>query len=298
MKQIDFSCKHHIWIQDEHGAIQPMDEPYFRSELIAPGTWLIRSDGDFSYLIEGDQEAMVIDSGYGCGNIRDFCQALTTKPIHRIANTHDHFDHTANNSYFDCAYMSAATYPLATRPFPSFAGIDFPRNYPVELIGDGFLFDLGGRTLETFEIPDHAVGSLAFLDRKNRILFSGDEFMVMGKNLNGSVAHWAACLNKLMAHRQEFDTLYGGGGRMDASILDLTYTACQRILSGEQGDPVQPQAFHYPAIADPEGLGRTIIHRYRPHPEDGPKEKRDTAYLRCLVQDGYPVTYDIRKIHD
>ena len=77
--------------------------------------------------------------------------------------------------------MSAATKPLATIPFPSFAGIDFPRDYPVQIVGDGDVIPLKGRELLVFEIPDHAVGSLAFLDRKERILFSGDEFMLMGK---------------------------------------------------------------------------------------------------------------------
>lgn len=298
MKEIDFSCKHHIWIQDEHGAIQPMDEPYFRSEVIAPGTWLIRSDGDFSYLVEGEKEALVIDSGYGCGNIRAYCQTLTRKPIYRIANTHDHFDHTANNQYFDCAYMSAATYPLATRPFPSFAGINFPKDYKYELITDGFVFDLGGRLLETFEIPDHAVGSLAFLDRNNRLLFSGDEFMSMGKNLNGTVDHWIKCLDKLMAHRNEFDTFYGGGGRLDASILDKTYAACKRILSGEEGEAVAPHMPKFPPLEDPEGLGRTVIRRYVPRTEDRPKGAKDTTYLRRLCHEGYGVTYDLRKIYD
>ena len=33
----------------------------------------------------------------------------------------------------------------------------------------------GDRTLEVFEIPAYAPSSIAFLDRRERILFSGDE---------------------------------------------------------------------------------------------------------------------------
>lgn len=194
---IDFSSKKDIFLEDEDGLIVPMSEPYFRAKPIAPGTWQVLSDGDYSYLLEGDDEALLIDSGYGAGDIRAYCQTLTEKPLSKIANTHHHFDHTANNSYFDLAYMSAATKPLATIPFPSFAGIDFPRDYPVQIVGDGDVIPLKGRELLVFEIPDHAVGSLAFLDRKERILFSGDEFMLMGKSLNGGVAHWLAMLQKL-----------------------------------------------------------------------------------------------------
>ncbi|MCD8124032.1 MAG: MBL fold metallo-hydrolase, partial [Lachnospiraceae bacterium] len=102
---IDFSCKHDILIRDEDGTLRPMDEPYFESEKVADGTWRILSDGDYSYLVEGENEAAVIDSGYGCGNLREYCQTLTDKPVKIIFNTHDHFDHTANNSYFECAYI-------------------------------------------------------------------------------------------------------------------------------------------------------------------------------------------------
>ena len=147
---IDFSCKKDIFLEDEDGLIVPMSEPYFRSKLIAPGTWQVLSDGDYSYLLEGDDEALLIDSGYGAGDIRAYCQTLTKKPLSKIANTHDHFDHTANNSYFDLAYMSAETKPLATIPFPSFAGIDFPRDYPVQIVGDGDVIPLKGRELLVF----------------------------------------------------------------------------------------------------------------------------------------------------
>ena len=107
---IDFSCKHDIWLEDEDGSLQPMDEPYFRSWRIAPGTWQILSDGDFSYLVEGDEEAILIDSGYGAGNIRTYAQSLTEKPLSKICNTHDHFDHTALNSYFGATNTVNAIY--------------------------------------------------------------------------------------------------------------------------------------------------------------------------------------------
>lgn len=175
IKIIDFSSKYDVLIRNRDGSLLPMDEPYFESRCIAPGTWCIRTDGDAVYLVEGNDQAVVIDSGYGAGNLREYCQRLTEKPVRYIVNTHDHFDHTANNAYFDKAYMTAATRPLATRPYPSFAGIDFPRDYPVEIVRDGDKLDLGGRTLEVLEIPDHAAGSIALLDSRERILFSGDE---------------------------------------------------------------------------------------------------------------------------
>lgn len=265
VKEIDFSCKHDILIENEDGSRQPMDVPFFQSEKIAPGTWKNVSDGDYFYLVEGDEEALVIDSGYGCGNVREYCQSLTEKPVRYIANTHDHFDHTANNVYFDCAFMAAESVPLATRPFPSFAGIDFPRDYKIEVIDEGYVFHLGNRDLEVFKMPDHAVGSLLFLDRKERLLFAGDELgMPMGKPLNGSVERFAGYLETLMAHRDEFDIICAGGGLVDGSIVEKYLENMKYILEGNEGAPFPGE--HFPPL---NGDEKPVVYRRRfPRPCD------------------------------
>ena len=297
MRPIDFSSKHHILLEDEQGLRVPMDEPYFRALEIAPGTFRVLSDGDYSYLVEGDGEAVVIDSGYGAGDIRAFCRTLTDRPIHTILNTHDHFDHTAGNAWFDRACMARETAPLATIPFPSFSGIDFPRDYPLELLDDGDVFPLKGRELTVFKSPDHAAGSLAFLDRKARILFSGDEFMPHGKHLNGSVQRWAGYLEKLMAHRGEFDALWAGGGRMDADYVDR-YLACARlILDGCEGEPAEPMPF--PNFSRTDEQGRTVWKRRLPRPGDGPRPDPERApYLRKVEYAGVRTVYDLRRVFE
>lgn len=295
--EIDFSCKSEIWLEDEDGSLQRMSEPFFKSWKVAPGTWQILSDGDYSYLLEGDDEAILIDSGYGAGNIRQYAQTLTPKPLSRICNTHDHFDHTANNIYFDLAYMAAETQPLATRPFPSFEGIEFPRNYPVQLVDDGDVIPLAGRDLAVFKIPDHAVGSLAFLDRRERILFSGDEFMTRGKMLHGGVAHWARMLEKLMPVRDQFDRMFGGAGEIPPQLVENQLACARHILEGNEGEPVSPG--HFPGEERVDGQGRRIWKRRVPHPGDGPKNiNADIEYKREMRFAGTSITYDIRHIHD
>ena len=169
IKTIDFSCKHDRLIRNSDGSLLPMDEPYYEVESVAPGTWKILSSGDYSSLVEGEEEAIAIDTGYGAGNIREYLQTLTDKPVKNVINTHDHFDHTANNAYFEIAYMSKETEPLATIPFPSFEGIEFPRDYKKVIVDDGDVIDLGGRTLTIFKIPDHAVGSIVMLDSREKL---------------------------------------------------------------------------------------------------------------------------------
>lgn len=307
---IDFSCKHNIWIQNDDGTKSRMDEPYFKSWKLADGVWRILSSGDYSYLVEGDEEALAIDSGYGAGNIREYMQTLTEKPVRRIANTHDHFDHTANNSYFEMAYMAEATVPLATRPFPSFAGIDFPRDYPITVLQNGDIIPLKGRDLQAFLIPDHAVGSMAFLDRKGRILFSGDEFMGKRKNLKYGLASWLRALEQLAAVRSEFDIMYGGAFKVNGAVIDKMLQAAKLGLEtggepltggpggpGGSGGPKGPGGpMHGPRFTEE---GEKLYDRMFPHPEDmkhpiGEKPEN----MRKAVFEDVEIIFNIEKINE
>lgn len=240
MTPIDFSSKHNIQIRNLDGTMSPMDYPFYQAKYIGSGVWQVLSDGDYTYLIEGDNEALVIDTGYACGNIRKFCQSLTDKPVWRVANTHDHFDHTANNYLFDKAYMSAYTAERASIPFPSpdFDGMVFPRDYPIEIIGEGYEFDLGNRRLKVFEIPDHAEGSLAFLDEKGGFLFGGDELVSRFKILNGSVERFARQMEKLNAYRDRFHTICAGNMICDACYVERYMANANHILAGYEGKPL------------------------------------------------------------
>jgi glyoxylase-like metal-dependent hydrolase (beta-lactamase superfamily II) len=295
MKEIDFSCKHQVMLQNEDGTLQPMDEPYFESEQIAPGTWRIRTDGDYCYLVEGDDEALMIDTGYGAGNIRAYAQSLTEKPLYNVVNTHDHFDHTANNCYFDCAFMSEETKPLATIPFESFAGIDFPRDYPIQVIDEGYVFHLGGRDLEVFKIPDHAVGSIALLDNRERLLFTGDEIMPMGKPLNGSVERFLGYLKKLEARRGEYDRLCAGFGVIEADWVEKYRENMEYIMAGHEGEKPQGGPNFKPMFGD---NGQPVYPRKMPHYPDIVGKHDINEYQLEMKYAGCKVTYDYRKIKE
>ncbi len=290
VQKIDFSCKHDVMIRNEDGSLQPMDEPYFKAVKIAEGTWQILSDGDYSYLVEGDDEALVIDSGYGAGNLRAFCQTMTDRPVRRIANTHYHFDHTANNAYFDCACMSAEAKPLATIPFPSFAGIEFPRDYPVQIIGEGYIFHLGGRDLETYAISNHAVGSLMFLDRKARILFSGDELMPEFFSIKTPIGNVKALLGKMVALKPCFDRFCGGPGIMDCGLAGRYLKAIDYLTAGnwDAGEPMPPR------VVPPVSKGQVIYDRRKARPCDMPRPGEDEKYWYTLEHGGIKLIYDIR----
>jgi len=264
--KVDWSCKHDILLRNPDGTLSPMDEPYFSAEQIAPGTWKILSAGDYSYLVEGEDEAVAIDTGYGAGNIREFLETLTDKPVRSVINTHSHFDHTAGNGYFDAAYMAEAALPLATVPYRSFSGIEFIRDYRRIPVADGFVYPLRGRELEIFLIPDHTPDGIAILDRAQRILFTGDEFMTRGKNLNVPLDVFRGYLQRLMAHRQEFDRLCAGAGVLSVELLEGYFACAEHIAAGNPGREVFVPAREgfVPELTPP-----VIYDRILPHPGDG-----------------------------
>lgn len=64
------------------------------------GLWLIAEPGHVqSYLVEGDERAILIDTGTGIAPIAPLARSLTSKPI-EVVLTHNHFDHIGGNADF------------------------------------------------------------------------------------------------------------------------------------------------------------------------------------------------------
>lgn len=259
MPPVDLSSRHEVLIEDQDGLLTPMDEPYFRATELDEGVWQILSDGDYSYLVAGDREALLIDTGYGAGNIREFCRTLTDRPLSKVANTHFHFDHTANNYLFDAAFMSAESVELRSIPEASFGGIDFPRDYPVEVIDEGYVFDLGGVRLETYKFSDHSPGSLAFLDRRHRLFFSGDEMVAENYRVKYSLDHSIAMVEKFRELIPYYDRLCAGPGIFPASLVE-EYAAALEFLRADPEAGRRPLPV-FPPTPVPDGQHRAVYPR-------------------------------------
>ena len=199
--------------------------------------------------------------------------------------------------------MSAATAEKATIPYPSFTGMTFPRDYPKTIIGDGYVFHLGNRDVEAFVIGNHTPGGTVFLDRKSRILFSGDEIMGRNQPLNVSVAQFAANMRKLKAHRAEFDRAAGGPGIFDATDVDKYLAAAEAVLSGQEGaaPPPRPGGMGpgVPQATPADPAGRTIYQRRRVRAPDRPAGMgQPNPNQRVMVYEDRQISYDVRHIRD
>lgn len=224
-----------------------MTNTIFISRPLCPNTWLIKGDGCTSYLVVGEKQGAVIDTGFATENIQKFAQTLTDKHVRFAANTHGHFDHTGGNGWFERAYMSAQGLEIAKIPYPSKQKFSYPLDYPVTIVGDGDSIDLGNRVLEVIEVPAHAPSSIAFLDSKERILFSGDEAA------RGVMLYWqqnepqptveqhARNMEKLLTRRKEFDFICSGHGEGldDPSLVEILLEHDHWIMSGHEGVPFE-----------------------------------------------------------
>jgi glyoxylase-like metal-dependent hydrolase (beta-lactamase superfamily II) len=177
------------------------DQDWFEVYRVADGIFAIYESGQFeeviSFLVTGDDRALLFDTGLGIGDMRRVVEQLTDLEI-IVLNSHTHYDHIGGNHQFETIYGRRTDYTLARsggsspeavaeflkegwvwKPLPDgFVAEDY-RSRPFTIsrfVDEGDVIDLGGRQLEILNTPGHAPDSICLLDRDNRLLLTGDSF--------------------------------------------------------------------------------------------------------------------------
>lgn len=269
-----------------------------RSRELADNTWLLEySDGGAtSYILRGEQTALMIDPGYGLLNGRSFGENLIGQEIPWAANTHGHFDHAGGNGQFELVYMSRGAEREAKTVYPSLRDREFNLNYPIQFVEDGSLIELGGRQIEVFLIPGHSPGDAAFLDKKERILFVGDcignfvPLTYMMEDPQPCMEDYRDNLKKLLARRNEFDFICTGHGEalLPGELVERCLANAEHILSGVPGELTMPSKGPRP---QPEGDWKW--HGPRP----GDFQVFLPEYKRLSHFSGTTIEYDLRYIY-
>lgn len=165
-------------------------EPYHFQEVI-------------SYLIIGNEKALLFDTGSGISDISSVVGHLCDKEVLAI-NSHAHFDHVGCNHRFpevmiyDDAgaierlrrgYSCEELKPHAKRElFNTEQASEFefdinnllkdyfiPPSKP-KAITDGYTIDLGNRRIKVIHTPGHSPESIMLHDLDNNLLFTGDSY--------------------------------------------------------------------------------------------------------------------------
>lgn len=261
---------------------------YFKQKEIAEKTWQIEyafTDREhvYCYLIEGRDYALVIDTMYGYGNLRAFCETLTDKPL-KLVNTHFHFDHCAGNFDFDECYLhylditnyydSRVRTPeemlkaAKEEAFPEvkdqmeLSDMCSFRQIPVYPLEDGDVFDLGDRNIAVVLVTGHSAGSIALIDPKTRIAFTGDccnGNTLLGFGNSAPVERFHNALMNFRRWKDQFDILYGGHQVMPIETIDEGIELSAKVIVGS--DDKEERSFLnrtmvYAARHNPDGFGR------------------------------------------
>ena len=148
-----------------------------------------------SYLILGDELAVLFDSGMGIDNIRLEVERLTQLPI-TVINSHSHYDHIGGNYYFQdiwalnnnfeidriekgynhaqCEkFMQPEHYGTLPQDF-NLTSYKICPSRITRRLQHLDVIALGGRELTIHHTPGETPGSICLFDSKYDLLFTGD----------------------------------------------------------------------------------------------------------------------------
>ena len=184
------------WL-DPHSIVDPapakiakgeMVDDYFAVEGLGDGTFAIGEpryyQQNYSYLIVGENRAVLFDSGSGTRDISSVIERLTKLPVTVIVS-HLHYDHLGGIGPFEHVVMIDLPETRADVSGSFFRpkryeylglvdGLAAPSIQVGEWLKPGAIIDLGGRSLKLLSTPGHTPTSVALFDAKNKRLFSGD----------------------------------------------------------------------------------------------------------------------------
>lgn len=119
------------------------------------------------FLIVGEQQALLIDTGFEDSGVYQAVREVTDLPV-QVLLTHGDRDHTGGLKDFGSCYLNQKDWHLLD------SGIE------VKDLREGDIFRCGDFCLEVLEIPGHTYGSVAFLDREKKLLLPGDSVQKEG----------------------------------------------------------------------------------------------------------------------
>ena len=263
--------------------VNPYAEVYpVRENIYAILNESLDGAGDvWMYLIVGSEKALLIDTGFGVGDLKGLCSLLSGNKELIVANTHPHIDHAYGNCQFDKVYCHEYAVPTLesmrtptawdhlfdTDGKPIWSEFDRKdivpyQEYEIAGVPDGYFFELGeGHQVELIFSAGHSSGHCVFLDKKNRLLFAGDDVISMRIGIHGgkpedpyreyaTVTQYRNQLQKLAARLDEFDYIFPGH-----FIFDLENYVIEDLLDTANAILADPDNYDYVETVQNKNFG-------------------------------------------
>lgn len=201
----------------------------YEIENVADGIWMIQDNTVRMFLLDGGTESFLLDTGYGTGDLAALTASLTKGDI-IVINTHSHADHTSANWQFRKFYCHEAD----AREIRAVCG----DGAQIHLVNEHEILRAGTRQLEVVTIPGHTPGSIALLDRRDRILFSSDavakNFPIYMQFPGQDLQEYLRSLRKIESMQDLFDRICPchGDFDIDKSYIGRTIHCVEGILGG------------------------------------------------------------------
>lgn len=233
---------------------------------VAEGIWLISSDAQGpnedgksllpgsptanSYLVLGEERALLFDLAINEPGLLDYAKALAGIPV-QLVLSHGHFDHIYHLERADEVWMHAEDVKFLSNGFLGAPVVD-----PCPVLHDlshGDIIDLGNRELEVIHLPGHTPGSILLLDRRTGVLLSGDtgaRRLLYATSDFVPLAVFAESLRQLKAY--PFEVMYSAHDRcaLPKAHIDLMLQTIERGVMQQEQEPT---------CVDIPGIARLIL---------------------------------------
>ena len=227
----------------------------YRIDNIGNGTWLIeeydKNMSVYMYLLEGNEKALLIDTGFGTIPLKEICKTLTNKPI-MVILTHGHADHIGGSGQFEEVWLKREDEKLyqlhAKEEIRRIFTKEplFPVNEQLHYFEGDITIPLGERDIQTISVPGHSVGSICLLDKNNRLLYTGDTcckaHVLLQLDYAAPLKEFRKSIQKLIGISTQFDATWPSHHKkpVEKEILKDFLVVSDAILSGQiQGKIVE-----------------------------------------------------------
>lgn len=207
------------------------------------------------YLIIGKNKTVLIDTGWGYGDLKEVVETLTDLPI-TLVLSHSHPDHNGSAVQFEEAYLNEKDFKMnesqsqislrrkiMLRHVPK--GFEenpdmwqSPRTEPYIPLKETMTFDLGGITILPFDLPGHSAGSMVFIIPEERTAIFGDAVshptVMFLENSTKIQPHYEAMV-QLSRHSHLYDRVLVNHEtfELDKMVLDNNIKLAKAILEGK-----------------------------------------------------------------